>query len=92
MTTALLESAEGETKYVTRPDIEPRTSDLRLWCLTDCATQPGWKKGKGKKYVKVPVGENVNSVTRMLISDQCNDCIGSDKDPQAKSHKIHVPQ
>ena len=34
--TALLEKAEGETKYVARPGIEPRTPDLRVRCPTDC--------------------------------------------------------
>ena len=24
-----------------RPWIEPRTSDLRVWCPTDCSTRPG---------------------------------------------------
>ena len=28
-------------KYVARPGIEPRTSDLRVRCPTDCATRPG---------------------------------------------------
>ena len=41
LTTALLEKAEGETKYVARPGIEPRTPDLRVRCPTDCATRPG---------------------------------------------------
>ena len=26
-----------------RPGIEPRTSDLRVRCPSDCATQPGYK-------------------------------------------------
>ena len=41
LTTALLELAEGERKYVARPGIKPRTSDLRVMCPTDCATRPG---------------------------------------------------
>ena len=28
-------------KYVARAGIEPRTSDLRVRCSTDCATRPG---------------------------------------------------
>ena len=41
LTTALLEKAEGETKVVASPGIEPRTSDLRVRCPTYCATRPG---------------------------------------------------
>ena len=41
LTTALLEKAEGERKYVSRPGIEPRTPDLRVRSPTDCATWPG---------------------------------------------------
>ena len=37
-------------KYVARPGIEPRTSDLRVRCPTDCATRPGkyldWHKNR----------------------------------------------
>ena len=28
-----------------RPGIEPRTSDLRVRCPTDCATRPGYYDG-----------------------------------------------
>ena len=29
-------------RYVARPGIEPRTSDLRVRCHTDCTTRLGW--------------------------------------------------
>ena len=32
-------------KYVARPGIEPRTSDLRVRCPTDCAMRPGLRLG-----------------------------------------------
>ena len=37
----LLNQRKQKRKYVARPGIEPRTSDLRVRCPTDCATRPG---------------------------------------------------
>ena len=42
MTTALLESAEGETKYVARPGIESGTSGSCFGRATNCAMRPSW--------------------------------------------------
>ena len=36
----LLNQRKEKRKYVARPGIEPRTSDLRVRCPTDCATRP----------------------------------------------------
>ena len=37
----ILNQRKEKHKYVARPGIEPRTSDLRVRCPTDCATWPG---------------------------------------------------
>ena len=37
-------------KHVARPGIEPRTSDLRVRCPTDCATRPS--QGSGREIMK----------------------------------------
>ena len=36
-----MKKRKEKRKYVARPGIEPRTPDLRVRCLTDCATRPG---------------------------------------------------
>ena len=50
-----------------RPGIEPRTSDLRVRCLTDCATRPGFLKCKA--YV---VNKHSNHITVVLKFFQYN--------------------
>ena len=37
----LMNQRKEKRKYVARPGIEPRTSDLRVRCPTDCAMRPG---------------------------------------------------
>ena len=39
--------------YVTRPGIDPRTSDLRVRCPTDCSTRPG---RSGSENIGTPFG------------------------------------
>ena len=41
----LLNQRKEKRKYVARPGIESRTSDLRVRCPTDCATRPGGNRG-----------------------------------------------
>ena len=36
-----MKKGKEKRKYVARPDLEPRTPDLRVGCPTDCATLPG---------------------------------------------------
>ena len=43
LTTALLESAEGETKVCGQTEYQTRTPDLRVRCPTECAMRPGFK-------------------------------------------------
>ena len=42
----LLNQRKEKRKYVARPDIEPRTSDLWVRCPADCATRPGSHLGR----------------------------------------------
>ena len=42
----LLNQQKEKRKYVARPGIEPRTSDLRVRCPTDCTTRPGIRGAK----------------------------------------------
>ena len=37
-----MKKRKEKLKYVARPGIEPRTPDLRVRCLTDWATRPGF--------------------------------------------------
>ena len=42
----LLNQRKEKRKYVARPGIKPRTTDLRVRCPADCATQPGPLNGE----------------------------------------------
>ena len=52
LTNALLEKAEGKTKYVARPGMEPRTPNLRVRCPTDCSTRPGYHVVTARLYFR----------------------------------------
>ena len=54
-----------------RPGIEPRTSDLRVRCPTDCATRPGTKEQHFPKQVvggSVTLIENNSNIYFYLFS------------------------
>ena len=50
MTLLTQQKEKRKKKYVAWPGIEPRTSDLRARCPTDCATQPDRSYKCGLKY------------------------------------------
>ena len=48
----LLNQRKEKRKYVARPGIEPRTSDLRVRCPTDCATRPGRRENTSSEILQ----------------------------------------
>ena len=68
-----------------RPGIEPRTSDLRVMCLTDCAMRPDPNSTRHPVTCKFYTGYHGTSEIEHGLSARMVD------NPLAKAHRLSLP-